>query len=122
MNYPKFEQKIRDKIVSPMQAQQALSGYGIVMSYDTFTNTATVLMAQPGSDQIGQYLTNVPCPSTRGLQQSAPIQGYPCSVTYIDNNVANPMITHFFNHDFIGIDYAKQYEAENDLPRFMMEM
>lgn len=122
MNYPKFEKRIRERIVDPAMQQAAQPAFGTVMHYDKRTNTATIVLSMPGSDHLGQFYTNVPCPTTRGLQMAAPEEGRGCWVIFKDNTLANPMITHFANPDFEGIDYHKQYEAKNDIPRFMMEM
>lgn len=45
-----------------------------------------------------------------------------CWVQFKGVTQTNPMITHFFNHSYNKIDYGKQYYADNEVPRFMMEM
>lgn len=122
MPNPKFEQKLRDQVVYPDAFQRAQPGYGIVMEYDSSDNTATVLMSMPGSDQIGQYYTKVPCPTNMGIQTVAPEQGRQCWVIFKDGTQANPMVTHFFNHIYSETDALTNGRAVNDIPRFMLEL
>jgi len=105
-----------------LSMQQAQGGYGIVLHYDPEENAATVLLSRPGSDQPGEIFSSVPCPVTNGVQVVSPEIGRPCWVEFKGNTQTNPMITHFFNHSYHTNDYARQYYADNDTPRFMMEM
>lgn len=120
--YPRFESKVRDRVVNPAFQEVAQPGYGVVLKYSVRENTATVLMSQPGSDQIGHIYTNVPCPTTVGLQMAAPEFGRPCWVQFADGTMSNPMITHYFNHNYEDIDHRRHSQAINDTPRFMTEL
>jgi len=119
---PKFEGKLREQLIYRDDQQRAQPGYGMVMAYDPVENTATVLMSMPGSDQVGEYYHNVPCPTNMGVQVVAPEQGRQCWVVFKDGTPANPMITHYFNHAFKDIDQYRNGRAVNEIPRFMMEL
>lgn len=119
---PKFQQRVQDQIVTPSQQQTNQPGYGIVMAYDRLTNTATVLMSQPGSDQWGEFYANVPCPTSVGVQGVGPEIGRPCWVIFADGTMSNPMITHYFNHIYEDIDFDRQNKAQDSMPRFMREI
>jgi len=111
--------------ISQARINQATPGYGLVMYYDAHDNTATVLMAQPGSDRPGEFYTGVPCPSYLGIQSVAPEQGRPCWVEFRDGMQSSPIITHFFHRptdEEENLEYASQFIAENHIPRFMLEM
>lgn len=120
--YPKLTKSIKENIVQAHAQQQAVPGYGIVMNYEPSTNTATVLMASPGSDQPGEIHKEVMCPTNIGVQSVAPEPGRPCWVVFKNNNIAFPIITNFFNHVYDQIDYTKQTKAVNPLPKFMQIM
>jgi len=120
--YPKFSQSIRENIVQSHSKQQAVPGYGIVMDYDSVNNRATVLMSSAGSDQPGEIYKEVICPTTIGIQTVAPETGRPCWVVFKNNNTAFPIITNFFNHVYDQIDYTKQTQATNSIPRYMTIM
>lgn len=120
--YPKFNQSIKTTVVEPHAQQQAVPGYGIVMNYDPLHNTATVLMSSTASDQPGEIHREVLCPTNIGVQSVAPEVGRPCWVVFKNNNFGFPMITHFFNHVYNEIDYTKQNDATNSVPRYMTIM
>lgn len=120
--YPKFEQAIRENIVDAAEAQKAQPGYGIILDYDPTYHTATVMMADAFSDQPGELLYGVMCPTTVGLQVTAPEPGRPCWVVFRANDRNNAMITHFFNHVYHKIDYIRNTEALNTIPRYMLGM
>jgi hypothetical protein len=102
---------------------KALSGrLGVVMSYDETTNTATVVITKEQTDEIDQVLTKVMCPRTLGLQTVAPNQGLQCWVTLKDNNITQPLITHFFNHRYNQYDYGKQVKSMNMTPSYLLGM
>lgn len=122
MKYPKFEQKVRERIVDSAERERTRPGYGIVIEYDVDNNTATVLMAHPGTDQPGEFFMNVPCPDVFGVQTVAPSLGKPCWVEFRDATNSNPVITHFFNHVYRETEYEQQYTVNNDVPRFLMEL
>lgn len=116
-------QQVRD-IISQHSAEGNGGGrYGIVQSYDTRTNTATVLMSSTDSDAVGDILTNVLCPVTLGIQTVAPEAGRPCWVVFKgERNDKKAMISHYFNHRFDTYDYSKQYNTNSSMPRYMLGM
>lgn len=120
--YPKFEQRIKEQIVHPARSQTTSNNYGIVMDYDPMQNTCTLLMSRPGSDQRGEFVHDVPCITQMGIQTVAPEPGRGAWVSYKDGVDSNPLIVGFFNYSYTEFDYTRQTVAENDTPRFMMEM
>lgn len=119
-NY-KLDNKVQQEIATA-NLKTSQPGYGIVMEYNSTDNTATVLLAQPGSDIPGEFHRKVPCPTTFGVQSVAPEVGRPCWVTFRDGLQSSPVITHYFHHDYENMEYDAQYYAKNQTPRFMLEM
>lgn len=120
--YPKLTKSIKENIVQAHKNTQMQPGYGIIMDYDSTNNTATVLMSSAASDEPGELLKQVMCPTHIGVQSVAPEPGRPCWVVFKNGTIASPIITNYFNHAFDQVDYTKQYQATNPLPRFMMIM
>lgn len=120
--YPKFEQKLRSKVVDRALQQAAKPGYALVLSFDAVKNTCDIVTAMPGSDELGEVLTNIPAPHQSGVQASAPRPGMMCWIAYRDGTTSDPFITHFFDPRYQETQYQKQYEARNDIPRFMTQM
>lgn len=121
-HYPKFEQKIYERVVQPQLEQGAQPGYGIVMDYNAQENTATVLMSSRGSEDVDQLYTKVPCPVYMGVQSAAPEKGRHCWVSFKDNSTNYPVVTHYFNHFYSNIDYDRHNLAVNVTPRYMLNM
>lgn len=120
--HPKFEQKLTERVVQPQMEQTAQAGYGIVYEYDSFNNTATVVMANRGSDDVGDLYRNVPCPVQLGVQNVAPEPGRPCWVAFKDNSPNFPIIVTYFNHVYAEVDYQRQTKAVTTTPRYMFDM
>lgn len=116
-----LNRKIGEEIASANK-REFQPGYGIVISYDEEDNTATVLLAEPGSDAPGQFFNSVPCPTTPGIQSVAPEIGRPCWVSFRDGLQSSPVITHFFHHSHADMEYDQQYYAINSTPRFLMDL
>lgn len=121
MRYPKFEEKLRQNIDSS-QLNNRNPYFGIVLTYDPETNTATVMTARPGSGKPGEIYRNVSCPQTLGVQMVAPEAGRPCQLSFPGGIQVEPIITSFFNPNHVEIDHRKQSVAKNEIPRFMMEL
>lgn len=117
-HHPKFDSYVDRKILSNEQtASRARSG--VVMSYDKFTNTATVQLSAPDSDQLGDIITNVMCPSFPGVQMVSPEPGWMCWVAFMSiNDDHNPIITHFFNHRYAKYQYPRQSNARNGITTY----
>ncbi len=60
--YPKFDQKINDHIISSRMQEQKTRG-ATVTSYDSISNTITVVLESHSSSMIGNIVDNIPCPS-----------------------------------------------------------
>lgn len=60
--YPKFDQKINDHIMSSRMQEQKTRG-ATVTSYDSISNTITVVLESHSSSMIGNIVDNIPCPS-----------------------------------------------------------
>lgn len=121
INNARFNQSIKQTI-STASDQAALPGYGMILDYDANYNTATVVMAAQGSGGIGEVYKDVPCPTTSGVQQSAPTPGQPVWVVFKDNVQTYPVITNFFNHVYNKKQFLQQSRAVNNTPRFIYDM
>jgi hypothetical protein len=100
--------------------QNTSGRFGGIVSYDRYTNTATVIISKQNSNQVEQVLKNVQCPVITGLQAVSPSPGKPCWVVFKDGNINQPLITHFFNHEYAGNEYGKQNGIGFSIPSFMM--
>lgn len=117
---PRFDQYIKTQLNNRARATNT-PRHGIIQTYDHTSNTATVLLSSPHSDTIGNILKNVPCPVFMGVQGVAPEPGRPCWVVFEgDQDEHNAVITHYFNHNFRGFDYGRQYNAKSAVPMFML--
>ena len=62
-NYPKFDQKINEYILSSrMQLSKARTG--TVVAYEKNSNTITVILESQYSDPVGNIVDKIPCPTT----------------------------------------------------------
>lgn len=120
--FPKFEQKLRSNVVDRALQQGQKPGYAVVVGFDPVMNTCDIITASPGSDELGEVLTNIPCPTQSGVQGAAPRPGVMAWVAYRDGTTGDPFITHFFDPSFDKNQYTKQYNARNDTPRFLVQM
>lgn len=123
MQHELFDKKLRDGVIQQSFDRQLefSSGHGIILDYDAKTNTATVLMSKPGTDQVGDVLREVLCPTNIGIQGAAPEAGRPCWVDFKSGrNIA--VITHYFNHLYDKYDYIRQTRAVINTPRFLFTM
>ena len=119
---PRFDQKIQEKFIQPSQDQHLSGTYGIVMDYNATTNRASVVVAQKGSEDLGQTFHEVPCPVNMGMQTVAPGVGYPCWVQFKDGTNAFPVVTNFFNHAYHTNDATRVNKAYHAVPKFMFGM
>lgn len=95
---------------------------GVVASYNAFTNTATVLLSEADTDSIDEVLTDVPCPTSMGVQNVAPEPGRMCVVVFKNGAVTQPLIVSFFNHSYRSFDYVRQNRAGYTIPSYLMSM
>jgi hypothetical protein len=102
-------------------SQQMMSGrLGVISSYDEVNHTATVMISGEKTDVIEDILQNVMCPVTLGIQGVAPSPGRECWVVFKDNNISQPLITHYYNHRYSQYDYSKQTQANYGLPNYLL--
>jgi len=120
MNNPKFENKVKQKLIAPAANQSVTSGYAIILSYDSTTNTASVQMAEKKSPVAGAIFRNVPCPTSLGVQGVAPSLGRHCWVDFNGETDFYPVVTHLFNQAYDTIDYATQSSSVNNIPRYIL--
>lgn len=121
MYQPKAQQKLNDYNYMRDRTRNASGTVGVIQSYNTETNTATVLISSPDSDVPNDLMTNVICPITLGVQNVAPEPGRPCWVVLKGGmNDRKAMISHYFNHNFSAFDYGKQYQARASVPRYQL--
>lgn len=110
------------------QQRQSLSSigksgsFGIVMQYNHIDNTANVLLAADDSEQPGEVLQSVPCPTNMGLQLCAPEPGRMCWVAYRGAPKNHPVILAFFNPHYSYIDQPRQVSSSYTMPRYILEL
>lgn len=118
---PRKKRELDNRDYLIRQRENNPGNFGIVQTYDPATNTATVLMSAPDSDELGDLITNVPCPVTLGIQNVAPEPGRPCWVVFKGaQNDRKAMISHYFNHQFEKFDHPKLYNARSSIPRYSL--
>lgn len=116
----KSVQKYVDDSHSSRQFQRMVGRVGVVCSYDAQQNTATIMISKEQTDEIEEILTNVLCPRTLGIQTVAPSPGLLCWVAFKDNNITQPLITHFFNHRYQQFDYNKHTSTPDTMPNYFL--
>lgn len=119
---PKFERKLKDRIVDPVIQSGNQPGYGMVLGYDRQNNTCMVIAAAPGSDRMGEIYKDVPCPVMLGVQGVSPTTGMYCWLAFKDGTQTFPYITNFFNHHYNKHSYTRQARAVSDTPSYMLDM
>lgn len=122
MQYPKFEQRVKENIIDKGNRQIIRSTWGMVSAVNQMNNTVDIWLAAPDSGEFSEVLFNVPYPVSPGIQVAAPPIGYACWVDFKGNDYSNPIVTHFFNPSFFDTQYEKQTTAINNVPRFMLGM
>lgn len=120
-----FDPKTNEKLVNHHylrdKTRNPSGSVGIIQSYNSQTNTATVLIASPDSDIPNDIMTDVMCPVQIGIQTVAPEPGRPCWIVYKGGvNDRKAMISHYFNHNYTSYDYTKQSVSRSAVPRYML--
>lgn len=114
---------LKNQINDAIQKNQAqfMSGrLGVISSYNEVNNTATVMISGEQTDVVEEILQNVMCPVTLGVQSVAPSPGRQCWVVFKNNNISQPLITHYYNHRYDQYDYSKQTQANIGLPNYLL--
>jgi hypothetical protein len=119
VNYPKFDQKIQDQI-NVTNFQQPRSRPGIITSFDRMNNSATIVLDDHNSDLMGSVITDVPCPTTKGIQSVAPTIGTRCLVAFRDTNEARPYVIGFFEDTKRNMTYTMNNIVDTGVPRYMV--
>jgi len=114
----RFDKNIQEKITRSEQ-KKVNDRHGMILSYDPFANTATVALSGQDSDNITDILKKVPCPTYNGIQLVAPEVGRGCYVVFKGGRESQPMITHFYNHDYKKYDQHRMNVAVSDLPKYL---
>jgi hypothetical protein len=113
-------QKQIDQTLQNQHYQKLTDAVGVILSYDRFANTATVLISKSETDEAEEILKNVPCPTYIGVQMAAPEPGRPCVVIFRNGNITQPLITHYYNHRYSEFDYGRQSPTQFDIPTHLL--
>jgi hypothetical protein len=119
VNYPKFDKKIQDQIDLTLSQKQKTRP-GIVMSFDSVNNTATVILDGHDTETMGSVVRGVPCPLVKGVQSVAPTIGTRCLVAFRDSNESSPYILSFFEDTTVNPSNIRNYTVKTGIPRFMV--
>jgi len=119
MNYPKFDQKINDQILGS-KLQQSRPRPATIMTYNIDNNTATIILDEKFSNNIGAMIANVPCPFFYGVQTVSPTPGTRCFVSFRDDVEKEPYIVSYFNDDNSGFKNVVNNSVDTGVPKFMI--
>lgn len=117
--YPKFDEKINE-FISNNRFQSSKPRYGTIMSFNKMNNTAVVVLDERMTNQIGDILKNVPCPSIQGIQTVAPIAGSRCVVGFTDANERFPYIISYVDETNSIGKYMPSYSVNTGVPKFLV--
>lgn len=118
LNYPKFENKIQNQI-DQSKMRQARGRPGIIMAYDIRTNSASILVDDQMSGQIGNIMHDVPCPVNVGVQTVAPEPGTRCYVQFRDDNEGSAYVAFYFDQHQVSSSYSRNYTINTGIPKYM---
>ena len=117
--YPKFDDRINSHI-SNNQLQQSKTRSGTIMSYNKMTNTVVIVLDDRMTNQIGNIIRDVPCPSVMGVQSVAPTAGTRCVVGFTDSNERYPHIVSY-TEDVQNVGkFMPNYNVDTGIPKFMV--
>lgn len=116
----KTQKQINQTLESRQWQRNATGSVGVIITYDKYSNTATVLVSKPETDEADEILHNVPCPTFIGVQMAAPEPGRPCYVLFKNGMVTQPLISHFYNHRYLENDLNRQSPSHMNLPTYML--
>lgn len=121
MNNLDIQNQIRQAALRE-RAQHPSGVLGVVISYDSESNTATVVVSSADSDDIEEIIYKVPCPVLLGIQSVAPEPGRPCYVIFKGGNRSQALISHFYNHLYNDKDYVIQSRADMAMPSYLLNI
>lgn len=114
----RFEKHINKKIAAD-RAVRVTDRHGMILSYNPRSNTATVALSGQDSDVITDILKEVPCPTYHGVQMSAPEAGRHCYIVFKGGRESQPMITHYYNHDYKKYDHYRMSNSHSSIPKYL---
>lgn len=117
-NYPKFENKLQSQIDNS-RMRQAKGRPGIIMSFDMRSNTASIIIDDQMSGQIGNIIHDVPCPIQVGVQSVAPEPGTRCFVQFRDDSEGSPYVSFYFDEHNVSSSYSRNYSVNSGVPKYM---
>lgn len=117
--YPKFDQKIQEQI-SRTQLQQPRSRPGVIMAFDKYNNTATIVLDDHNTELMGAPIHGVPCPVNKGIQSVAPSIGTRCLVGFRDTNESDPYVLNYFEDTSRNPSFTNSYIVDTGVPRFLV--
>lgn len=93
---------------------------GTILTYDRYSNMATVLTTKPETDEADEVMKNVPCPTYMGIQMVAPEPGRLCWIIFKNGNITQPLISHYYNHRYDEHDYPRQAGSYLQAPSYLL--
>lgn len=117
-NYPKFDNKIQTQI-DESRMRQAKTRPGVIMSFDIRTNSASVILDDQFSGQMGNIIHSVPCPINNGVQTVAPEPGTRCLIGFRDDNERSAYVISIFEEVGLSSGYMYNYSVNTGIPKFM---
>jgi len=121
-NMPRLDKHLGDTYRSQSQQETTTGRYGIIMSFNKYTNTATVMLVQENTGAIEGLYKHVPCPVYPGVINAAPRPGEQCWVEFKGRSSAHPIITHYFNHLYKEYEYTERSNANVGVPKFSLNI
>jgi hypothetical protein len=117
--YPKFDERL-DSHLTNRRFQQTKARPGTIVSFDKMKNTMVVILDDRVTNQIGNIIKDVPCPSVQGVQMTAPTIGSRCIIGFVDDSERYPYVVSFIDgHDAAG-KFIPNYGIETGVPRFLV--
>lgn len=87
--------------ISSNSLQQVSDTTGIILSYSITSNTASIRFDNPNGDGV-MYRKNVKVSNTMGAVSGSGItSGQACSISFIGNNIHNPVITGMLGNNYM---------------------
>lgn len=118
-----MNKKVQKQIDNSLQVNsynKRTGSVGTILSYDRYSNSASVLLSKPETDEIEEVLQGVPCPTYIGVQMAAPEPGRLCWIVFKNGNLTQPLITHYYNHRYDMFDYSRQTVSGVNTPSYML--
>ncbi len=118
-HYPKFDEKLNSHILDN-RLQQSKTRLGTVMSFKKTNNTVVIVLDDRMTNQIGNIIRDVPCPSIQGIQSVAPTAGSRCLVGFTDGNERYPYILSYIDEANPTGKQMPNYSVNTGIPKFLV--